>query len=106
MPIERDDLRDELMAVLGARQELSKADEAFLADNFLKKLDSEIDARIDARVNQTMMDDGVASVSSRIEHLDLRTTRMCFLGQSSAIHSRKTNIAKEKRDLRMFSQHF
>lgn len=49
-PLTRDQLRDEIMAVLAARRELSLEDEKYLAEAFLEKLDREIDARIDARL--------------------------------------------------------
>jgi hypothetical protein len=54
MTLEREDLREELLAVLGARRELSGADDQFLVEGFINKLDAEIDARIDARMSQRM----------------------------------------------------
>lgn len=52
MTSERNDLKDELRAVVNARQELSKDEEQFLVEHFLERLDADIDARIDAKVAQ------------------------------------------------------
>ena len=54
MPIERDELREELLAILQAREELSSNEEGHLVEGFLTKLDSEIDARIDRRVEDRL----------------------------------------------------
>lgn len=54
MPIERDELREELLAILQARQELSSNEEGHLVEGFLTKFDSEIDARIDRRVQDRL----------------------------------------------------
>jgi hypothetical protein len=43
-------LREELLAVLGARRELDREDEQYLVEVFLDRLDREIDARIEARL--------------------------------------------------------
>lgn len=50
MASDRGKLRDELMAVTAARQELSPEDESYLIDGFLTRLDAEIDNRVDARI--------------------------------------------------------
>ena len=46
----RDELRDELLAVTAARQELSPNEERYLVESFLDRLDREMDARVDARI--------------------------------------------------------
>ena len=48
-PTLRDELREELLATIQARKELSPAEEGYLVQGFLERLDREIDARIDAR---------------------------------------------------------
>ena len=50
MTVDRDDLRDELLAVVRARQELPQQDEAYLVEQFLDRLNREIDARIENRI--------------------------------------------------------
>ena len=50
MTSDRDDLRDELLAVTGARRELSADDERYLVEQFLNRLERDIDQRIDARL--------------------------------------------------------
>lgn len=45
------DLRDDLLAATAARRELSAQDEEYLIDNFLTRLDREIEARVDARID-------------------------------------------------------
>jgi hypothetical protein len=47
----RRDLRDDLLAATAARRELTPDDERYLVENFLSKLDREIEARIDARID-------------------------------------------------------
>src|SRR5947209_5470887 len=49
MPTLRDELRDELLAVTAARSELSRDHERYLIEQFLDKLDREIDSRIAER---------------------------------------------------------
>jgi hypothetical protein len=49
MPSIRDELRDELLAVTAARQELPRNEERYLIEHFLDNLDREIDSRIEAR---------------------------------------------------------
>ena len=51
--VERQQLEDELMAVLQARKELNEDEERHLVESFLERIDREIDARIDARLKQT-----------------------------------------------------
>ena len=46
----RNELRDELLAVTAARQELSPNEERYLVESFLDRLDREMDARVDARI--------------------------------------------------------
>src|SRR5919199_745669 len=50
IPPHRDDLREDLLAVLHARRELTHDDDEFLVDHFLDRLDGEIDRRVEARV--------------------------------------------------------
>ena len=50
VPTNREELRDELLAVIRARQELSPDHEHYLVEGFLERLDNEIDARIDAKL--------------------------------------------------------
>jgi hypothetical protein len=50
MSSDRDELRDELLAVTGARRELSADDEKYLVEQFLSRLERDIDQRIDARL--------------------------------------------------------
>lgn len=50
MPLTREELREELLAITAARKELSQADEKYLIEAFLSNLDREIDAHIDARI--------------------------------------------------------
>ena len=50
MPTLSEELRDELVAIMAARQELSQDHEVHLAEQFLERLDQEIDARIAARL--------------------------------------------------------
>jgi hypothetical protein len=54
MSMNRDELREELLAVLQARQELSHTEEQHLVEMFLRRLDIEIDARIDRRVGDRL----------------------------------------------------
>jgi len=50
MTADRDELRDELLAVTSARRELSADDEKYLVEQFLTRLEQDIDLRIDARL--------------------------------------------------------
>jgi hypothetical protein len=50
MSADRDELRDELLAVTSARRELSDDDEKYLIEQFLTRLEHDIDLRIDARL--------------------------------------------------------
>lgn len=50
MSTTRDELRDELVAIMSARQELSADHEQYLAETFLERLDKEIDQRIQERL--------------------------------------------------------
>ena len=51
MSVKQDELRDELIAMMNARQELSSENERYLAETFLQRLDDDIDARIAAQVS-------------------------------------------------------
>ncbi|GAC1404543.1 MAG: hypothetical protein NVSMB52_18430 [Chloroflexota bacterium] len=50
MSASRDDIRQELLAMMSARRELTPTDDAYLVEVFLDRLDSEIDERIDMRL--------------------------------------------------------
>lgn len=50
MSTDRDQLREELLAVTSARRELSADDERYLVEHFLDRLEADIDQRIDARL--------------------------------------------------------
>ncbi len=50
MSSNQDELRDELLAVTSARRELSADDERYLVEQFLNRLERDIDQRIDARL--------------------------------------------------------
>ena len=50
----RNNLRDDLLAATAARRELSPDDEHYLVENFLARLDRDIETRIDARVNERL----------------------------------------------------
>jgi len=50
MSDEREQLRDDLLAVTAARKDLEPGHDRELIDHFLEKLDVEIDRRIDERV--------------------------------------------------------
>jgi hypothetical protein len=50
MPLSRDELRDELLAITRARGELAAEHEQFLIEGFLDNLDREIDTRIEAKM--------------------------------------------------------
>ena len=52
MSVEREKLRDDLLAAVNARRELSQDDEQYLVEHFIDRLESNIDARIDAKVAQ------------------------------------------------------
>jgi hypothetical protein len=50
MPLSRNELREELLAITRARSELPADSEQYLIERFLDNLDREIDGRIEAKI--------------------------------------------------------
>lgn len=66
-----DDLRDELLAMMRARRELSPEDEQYLADAFLDRLDREVDLRVEAKAPRLGSGPSFSKTSKAVERLFL-----------------------------------
>ena len=51
--------------------------------------------QLNARIEATVMNDGIASISGRIENLQLRTPPECLFNKLASIHARQADIREQ-----------